>query len=342
MDPEEPAQDDSAKGEIVVSPEQPEQNPEENPEEDSKPDKSSKQDKQAIVNSIKQKVINKPKKMSPEEINSYDGSVDQISQYPNGSPENLNQAIDNLIDLSHDIEFGTRLTSDSQVLDQLQSISKDKDYKERVYRIVGASFRNNPDSVQNFMKNKDQQIEEWITEFGESLTNDLIKKRILGIFQGLVSNSQFKSQHLNLLLDKLVSSFPKLDDSSKDRLVNILEDLLLINKDEIESRDEITANTTLSQYLQHKLETLNFQNEAQLKLYYNALLDLHDQDSSLKPSKSFVAWLDEESGKRSQNIRERDGLYSGEDKEFDKKLLETRHLVFGNPNAMRKHFDDEL
>lgn len=343
MDPNEKndnTQPDSQAGEIVVSPEHQNQD-------------DQKQSNQAKVEAIKQKLMqSKPKKLTPDEIDNYESSVNEIAQYPNGDQQNLHRAIENLIELSHDIEFGSRITADPQILLQLQLIGENENFKEEIYRIVGATFRNNPDSTRNFMENDlahgdEGLIEQWIKELDiGSQNSDLIRKRVLGIFQGLIGNSQFKGQYLSNLLDKFVGIFPKLEESSKERLINIFEDLHLIDKQEIQARsdssDPSSANDSLSHFLQDKLKSLSVRDEDQFKLYYNALLELHDGDKTLKPSKSFVAWLDEESGKRAENIRARDNLYSGEDKEFDKKLLETRHLVFGNPNALRKHYEDEL
>lgn len=342
MDPTDQQQEHpySNVGDLVVSPEQ---------QQDT--NKDDKESNQAKVNAVKQKLMeSKPKKLSPQEVNSFETSINELLHYPDGDLENLHQAIENLIELSHDMEFGTKLIADSQAVKKLQQISKNDSFKEKIYRIIASSFRNNPDSIQTFMSNdqihgKDGIIDEWIKELDDNQSNDLITKRILGIFQGLIQDSQFKGQYLNELLDKFIITFPKWEESSKQRLINILEDLNLISEKDLEARSESltsSLNNTLSSYLQHKLETLNFQSENQLKSYYNTLLELHDQDKSLMPSKSFIAWLDEEAGKRSQNIRPKDNLYSGQDEEFDKKLLETRHLVFGNPNGLRKHFQDEL
>lgn len=275
-------------------------------------------------------------KVNVEEVNDFNSAVNTLLQPTD--PERLDQALEVLIEMSHDIEFGIRLTEQDTFTSINRLANSGEPVQEKAYRIIGSALRNNPEAIDNVVKlENNDMVQDWISKLNSG--SDLIKKRILGIFQQLVTNTQFKYTYFNgenNLLDKLVLSYTSLGSDSKTRLINIFEDLHLI-KEGGESNDN-----QLSTYVQDKLMKSDFHDEDQYKMYYNILVDLHEKNSDLKPSKEFVAWLDEESGKRNQGIRPRDELYSGSDSNFDKRMLETRNTVFGNPNAGRRHFDDEL
>ncbi|CAH6719493.1 nucleotide exchange factor Sil1p [[Candida] jaroonii] len=262
----------------------------------------------------------------------FQSSVEDIKKY---NVDELDGSLDSLMDLSHDIEYGIKITDDKSLLNALFELTSevDVDTKEKIYRMIGASIRNNPTALDNFLENGKTQISIFIKE----LQNDpeIIKNRILGIFNVLVDNASFKYTYLSQLLDQLINVYPTLSSSSQTRLVNIFKDLKLVDNEANDNDNEIST------YLQNKFIKNDFTDETQFQLYYDKLLELHKQ-ADLKPQKEFVAWLDEEVGLRQQGLKKHDNLYSG-NQEFDDKLLETRHKVFGNPNALRKHFvDDEL
>lgn len=262
----------------------------------------------------------------------FQSSVEDIKKY---NVDELDGSLDSLIDLSHDIEYGIKITDDKSLLNALFKLTTevDIDTKEKIYRMIGASIRNNPTASENFLEHSKSQISIFIKELKNE--PEIIKNRILGIFNVLVDNAGFKYNYLTKLLDQLITVYPTLSSSSQTRLVNIFKDLKLINNEANDNDNEIST------YLQDKFIKSDFTDENQFQLYYDKLLELHQQ-GDLKPKKEFVAWLDEEVGLRQQGLKKHDNLYSG-DQAFDEKLLETRHKVFGNPNGLRKHFvDDEL
>lgn len=269
--------------------------------------------------------------------NDFNEAVDAICD-DTASNTAVNNAIDTLIELSHDLEYGIKLASKDDTIKKLLTIAKySPEHKERVYRLIGSCLRNNPEAIDLFMINESRNdiVKDWIKQLSGS--SDIIIKRILGIFESLVNNNEFKYEYLNKhrLLDDLISIYPKVE-SSKGRIVHIFEDLKLIDS------NTDSDDTKISSFLQNKLISSKFDSEDQFKLYYNKLVELHESNKTLKGTKDFVAWLDKESLDRHQGNKPRDTLYSNSDTEFDKQMLETRHKVFGNPNALRKHFDDEL
>lgn len=343
MDPNEEKQEQSNSG-LVISPEQ------ENIDNQKEIDAKAQQEIKSKIQEFKTKRGNSNPKHSEAEINDFGSSVEEVQLF-NGdksSVSRLSQALETLIDLTHDIEFGVKLTADKSIVENLMELidKVDEDTDEKIYRILGSTLRNNPEAVDNFLKLQSNDVLDNMVEQLESgITSDTIKKRILGVIHALTQNSNFKVQYFNKddnsFLNKFIALFPSLHQSTKTRVVNIFEDLNIFSKDE--SIPDSDSDVKVSNYLQNKLLTLSVHNETQFKLFYEKLVELHESNKGLKPTKDFIKWLDEESGLRKQGLRQRDIHYSNTDKDFDKTMMETRHLVFGNPNALRKEMNyDEL
>lgn len=294
-------------------------------------------------------------KVSTADLNDFQSSVDEVQHYGEGGDANrLSTALDTLIDLSHDIEFGVKLTQDSSVFRSLVDVSKsvqDEDLQEKVYRIMGSSLRNNPDAVNHVLKNQDATFVECLFDKLDTDASDVIKKRILGIIHALTQNSHFNAKYFNSnnansAVDSLISVFPSLESQSQTRLMNILEDLKLLggaNSNEKRAIEESAdPKSQYSHFLQHLLADSGVASEDQFKLYFNKLSEVHSQDKSLKPSKAFMEWLSKEAELRSKGNKERDSSYTEEDRQFDQDLLRARHVVFGNPMGLRKALADEL
>ncbi|CUM55282.1 Nucleotide exchange factor SIL1 [Debaryomyces fabryi] len=294
-------------------------------------------------------------KVSTGDLNDFLSSVDEVQQYlQGGDASRLSTALDTLIELSHDLEFGVKLTQDSSVFRSLFDVSKlvqDKELQEKVYRIMGSSLRNNPDAVTNVLNNQDARFVQGLFDKLNSDASDVIKKRILGIIHALTQNSHFNAKYFNSnnensAIDSLVAVFPSLESQSQTRLMNIFEDLKLLDGAKSNEKRAIEESTDpksqYSHFLQQLLSNNGVTSENQFKLYFNKLSEVHSQDKSLKPSKEFMEWLSKEAELRSKGNHERDSSYTEEDKQFDQDLLRARHVVFGNPMGLRKALADEL
>ncbi|CUM49604.1 unnamed protein product [Debaryomyces tyrocola] len=294
-------------------------------------------------------------KVSTADLNDFQSSVDEVQHHrEGGDASRLSMALDTLIDLSHDIEFGVKLTQGSSVFRSLVDVSKsvqNEDLQEKVYRIMGSSLRNNPDAVDNVLKNQDATFVEGLFDKLNTDASDVIKKRILGIIHALTQNSHFNAKYFNSnnansAIDSLISVFPSLESQSQTRLMNILEDLKLLdgaNSNEKRTIEESAdPKRQYSHFLQHLLADSSVASEDQFKLYFSKLSEVHSQDKSLKPSKEFMEWLSKEAELRSKGNKERDSSYTEEDRQFDQDLLRARHVVFGNPMGLRKALADEL
>lgn len=237
----------------------------------------------------------------------------------------VEKALDTLVELSHDREYGLRLTQRPTIFEKIHEIAlevQEPSIKEKCYSVLGASLRNNPEAVANVLRNQPTIFID--TLFGvlrDEGTSDKLQKRVLGVVQGLSSNAQFAQQRLG----DLIAVFPALGQQAKDRVAVILEDLELT-----EASDD--SDKSVSNFIQQSLAEAKARSEYQLKQFYKALVELHEP-GLLKPTKQFLSWLSEE-------IEKRKHATDAPDEAFNKFMLETRHTIFGNPNAARKA--DEL
>lgn len=271
------------------------------------------------------------------QINSFTAAVEEVNY---GKDESrLAQALDVLVDISHDAEFGEKLTANKQPFSQLfKLVNKHQDnldMVEIIYRIIGTSLRNNQEAIKNFLKVQDQYvIDQLLQQITNPNFNDIIQKRILGIIQALLQNDTFRFTYFKI--DQLITKYDYLGDQSKLRFLNILQDLGYNSKD-IEKRSDNDSDSTFSNYLQNALINDKITPNSQFKALFDQLTKLHEDNQSLRVSTDFLQWLSDEveSRKRNDKREEHEVVY-------DQEMLRRRHEVFGNPNAMRKAMLDEL
>lgn len=285
------------------------------------------------------------------DVSTFEGAVKKVMNANMGldadlSSEDFEAAVETLVDLSHDREHGIRLAQDRHIfagmLDRAQSAPLK--LREKYFRIMGASLRNNPEAVDAVLKVQKPEFVDHLFGYLENKEeDDVVKKRIISIIHALSSNVSFRLQYLSYLrgrgIDRLVDIFTDLLEGSQVRIVNILEDLGLV--DGLQKRDDESPQAGFSSFVQSALQGHKVRGETQLQLYFNKLVQLHKQHQDLKPSPEFLLWLAEEANVRVESHRERRDI-SPEDKQFDQNMLAARHEVFGNPNAMRKAYVDEL
>ncbi|KAK6463413.1 hypothetical protein DFJ63DRAFT_334947 [Scheffersomyces coipomensis] len=295
---------------------------------------------------------NEKGKVNFEDLNNFDQAIYEIETFndqPNDQKDvaRVSKALDILSELSHDIKFGVTLTSDKAIFENLVDIATFKNDKisEKAYRIMGSSLRNNPEAINNVLKNSNALFVENLFK-SLNYESDIVQKRILGIIHALTQNNHFNSQYFsssnNQGIKSLISVFPSLGEESKQRFVNIFEDLNLLDSNNIEKRSEANSEPDfeISSYLQSTLSKDQFDSSSELKLYFEKLVDIHQLNKTLKPSKPFLEWLSQQVETRKEN-RKRDN-YSVSDKEFDEFIINARHVVFGNPHGLRKALADEL
>lgn len=289
------------------------------------------------------------------DVSTFNGAVnavlrfgDRITSSSSGklNEKDINDAAETLVDLSHDLEHGVRLTQDPKIFISILDIadSVGLDLKEKLLRIMGSSLRNNPEAIGNVLKLQNPQFINRLFDYLEDNTaEEVVKKRVIGIIHALSLNNSFKLEYLSLQrgrgIDRLVSVFPELEHSSQVRVMNILEDLGLVA--DLEKRQEESPQLEFSNFLQSSLHERKVVAEPQFQLYFNKLTQLHKQNKDLKPTPEFLQWLAQEANVRVEGHKDTRDI-SPENQNFDRQMLQARHEVFGNPNAMRKAYLDEL
>ncbi|QRG39367.1 hypothetical protein FDK38_003809 [Candidozyma auris] len=287
-------------------------------------EETRKQIEEALAKFKEQVKTYKRSKVNEGELNDFGSAVAEIMNFDDdlGRAE---EALNTLSELAHDREFGVRLTQKPDIFEKIHTIALEVNeprIKETCYGILGASLSNNPEAVTNVLQNQPSLFVD--TLFGvlrQKDTTDRIQKRVLGVLQGLTSDAKFVQQRIG----DIITVFPSLGQQAKDRVAVILEDLNLTEK--ASKADEMVSN-----YLQEWLSAAKSTSEFQFKQYFKTLAELHET-GLLKPSKQFLLWLSEETEKRKADK-------DAKDVDFNKFMLDARHVIFGNPNAARKA--DEL
>lgn len=297
-------------------------------------------------------------KVSQAELNDFSSSVDEVLAFQAGSDlDRLDKALDTLTELSHDIEFGIRLSKNPDIFASLQRAaelaSEEQHIVEKAYRIMGSALRNNPEAVENVLEN---QLQLYVGDLFRVLTlgsSDVIQKRVLGVIHALSAHRKFAFVYFNVGdangswgLEQLLMFFPKAGRSAKERIVIILEDLDIIQNlptthfDKRTMEMSVRPDFKMSTLLQRMLAGQKFVSEEQFQSGFRTLVDLH-KATTLDPSKEFMEWLSEEAEVRARKSKDGETL-NEDDKEFNRFMLEARHVVFGNPTGYRKAYSDEL
>jgi nucleotide exchange factor SIL1 len=273
----------------------------------------------------------------PSEL-TFDAAVKQI-KYGTPDSSQLAQCLDIVDELSHDIEYGEALTNDKDIfvgLNELAVANADSQtIADSIYRIMASSLRNNQQAVKNFLDVQDILfVSHLFHQLGATTSSDIIQKRILGIIQALLQNDSFRFSYFDI--NDLYSRYNILGKEAKKRFINILQDSG-VGVDVEKRSAEDDPDTEFSAYVQEKLATESIDSPSQFKILFNELTKLHETNRDLQPTKSFLTWLSKEVELRKENSkRDEDQI------EFDNEMLRVRHVVFGNPNALRKAMMDEL
>ncbi|CCH40526.1 Nucleotide exchange factor SIL1 [Wickerhamomyces ciferrii] len=254
------------------------------------------------------------------------------------SDEVLKSSLDSLTDHSHNLKDGV-LISQPQYFDRLVELATDKKHsimvQEMSSRVIAQSLRHNPKALENV------QITQVLPKFLAVLQdedNSVLQKRILGVISSLVQSEvnvaifkNFKGE--SILLD----NFSKFKEDSKIRALEILEDVKKYNGLQKRSNEDDLLNSKIFKTIQDSLSNNEISDDHNLEKLFDKAVELKSENKHYKTDSQFLQWLSKQVEDRKLNKRDSD--YNDE---LHKKLLEARHVVFGNPNALRKAFVDEL
>ncbi|ODQ59712.1 hypothetical protein WICANDRAFT_91538 [Wickerhamomyces anomalus NRRL Y-366-8] len=248
----------------------------------------------------------------------------------------LLSSLDSLTDHSHNLKDGV-LISEPENFNNLVDLATSKSkYTNNVHemasRVIAQALRHNPKALSNI------DAGEVLPKFLNALKtedNSVLQKRFLGVISSVVqtdSNSLIFKQlgGQDLLLD----SFSKLQEDSKVRALEILDD---VKRHALVKRDEDNDNAKIFQTIQRSLANKEVQDDHALEQIFDRAVALKKENKQLKSDPSFMEWLSEEV--QTRKLAKRDDETNDD---LHQKLLEARHVVFGNPNALRKAMADEL
>lgn len=297
-------------------------------------------------------------KVSLLDLTDFDHSVDEVVTFQVGdSTYRLEQALNTLADLSHDIEFGARLSEEPAIFDSMVALADEflstkvkvanptnLRLSELIFRLMGSALRNNPEAINNVLEKQHVSfVDGLFATLTDPVVPEIIHKRVLGVIHALTADRRFSYRYFNHSipenangLHKLIAVFPSLGSSSQVRVANIFEDLRLFPDSEKRSElDESNVVEAISAYLQDHLAQRRSASDDQAHLFFKSLLELHSKNE-VPVSKSFLQWLSQESENKKANLRENDSPVTPDS--YDDLVLRARHGIFGNPHARK----DEL
>lgn len=250
------------------------------------------------------------------------------------SEASLIEALDSLTEHSHNLKDGIIITEHIYLNKLLNIIDNDKlELKELSSRIIAQSLRHNEKALQNI--NLNILIPKFLKLFRNE-QNSVLEKRYLGVISSLIQNEDGSKIFVNADGELiLLNQFNKLKEDSKIRCLEILEDL---KKNNLTKRSE-DEELKLFKTLEDSFSNNEIKSEHSIEIIFDKLVELKTEHD-FKTDQKFLDWL--VNLIMSKKLIKRDGNGEVEDNLLHMKLLEARHLVFGNPNALRKALADEL
>lgn len=259
--------------------------------------------------------------------------VSPKGKYDNGK---LIESLESLTEHSHSLKDGILITEslNFKALEEIAtSVKSSTQLKELTLRVIAQALRHNNKALDNI------NVKELLPKLFSLLKtsdNSVIQKRTLGVISSLLQTQETVSIFTTLEGEQiLLDVFDSLKEDSKVRALEILDDadnLRLQKRSENDPFDQSLFNT-----LQSALSKDELKDDHHLERIFDRLVELKKDNRSFKVSDDFLNWLSDKVETR-KKVKRDDGI---EDSLHDK-LLESRHLVFGNPMAMRKALADEL
>jgi nucleotide exchange factor SIL1 len=264
-----------------------------------------------------------------------ESALDFIKKGELTDTKTIMEALEALSEYSHGLKNGVTISEPNVMINLLDLATKDKytaSVRELALRVIAQSLRYNPEALANV--NAISLFPRLLREL-ETEKNSLLQKRVLGVISTVIQSSENTSMFIKIGgEDKLLSLFSKFNADSKVRLLDILDDLNNHRLFKRSDDDGFTEN--LFKEIQKALSEGGIDDDHSLEAIFDKLVELKKSNKSFRTDPSFLEWLVNEVQDRKLNKRD------GRDEELHKKMFEARHTVFGNPNALRKAYADEL
>ncbi|QLL34043.1 hypothetical protein HG536_0F03680 [Torulaspora globosa] len=277
-----------------------------------------------------------------------------IDSDPESNLESVSAKLEDLMEFAHDYKHGYDIVAHE--FDLLKRISCDEQMPLALRDIstimITSCTRNNPRVVEYINKWYPDFIDQVYQRIGTLITNEnrsdphiKLLKRYLSLLDELTTESYEFTQ---FELDALDKAWQIPDKQIRIEVLELISKLFTVpGSDDSELRKRgLTDPVPFAQMWANNIQELiqdDEIDELHTRKFFDSLYAIKQDFSDVKIEASFLSWLsrqvDERKKQLDSGIKERDL----EQDSFDKKMIESRHLVFGNPMAHKiKNWNDEL
>ncbi|AGO10239.1 AaceriAEL340Wp [[Ashbya] aceris (nom. inval.)] len=266
------------------------------------------------------------------------------AQVASGAPDYdvVIKLLDDLVEYASDYTLGYKIITHEFTLLQELIFGKNvpTSVKELSSRIIVACLRNNTPCI-DFVNMRFPDFARYLLEeavaYGRQAKNDgearTQVKRYLSIVEPLLIREP------QLIDEEALKQLYEVDDQTvKLKVLLIMARLYRgrghhddISKRSLESTDAQWWTAELSRAIQSEhLDDFHVQ-----ELFHGLYALKKEHGRAVKTDPTFLGWLAEETGNRKERMAQDTQARDPEQTEFDRLLIESRHLVFGNPMAHR-------
>lgn len=259
--------------------------------------------------------------------------------------------LDDLMEFAHDYKHGFDIINHEFGLLRNISFSKrlPNTLRELGTRTIISCTRNNPRVVESvnvqhphFVSEVFHEIEDLVAQGKLSAIDSVLTKRYLSLLDELITDVHTFTQYE---IDILAKTCQIPDNQIKIEALEIISQLFANEGSTLKKRDLETVVPDVQLWVNNLQKMIQDENTDELhtRKFFNSLYNIKKEYSDAKVDSSFLNWLSKQTEERKKqlenNLQERDL----EQDSFDKRMIESRHLVFGNPMANRiKMYNDEL
>lgn len=258
--------------------------------------------------------------------------------------DQVEMLLDDLVEYSHDYSHGFKIISNEFELLYRLSFSQEipVEVRELAARIIVSSLRNNPPSIDYINENYPETLLQICKELPALHASKvkILVKRFLSILDVLLARSSDPEVDEKVLWSLYSSN----DSLIKIKVLEIVSKLYHQNNLPFLERhsEDLSTVQAWANELAHMVQSKDI-DEYQLRSFFNSVHHLKKYfGSKIKVDSDFLNWLIDEVEFRKE--KQSDEVYKRDidQIEFDAKLIESRHDVFGNQKASRiKQFDGE-
>nr|CAI6807238.1 AEL_HP1_G0048650.mRNA.1.CDS.1 [Saccharomyces cerevisiae] len=271
----------------------------------------------------------------------------------------LEDSFDRIMEFAHDYKHGYKIITHEFAL--LANLSLNENLpltlRELSTRVITSCLRNNPPVVEfinESFPNFKSKIMAALSNLNDSnhRSSNILIKRYLSIFNELPVTSEDLPIYSTVVLQNVYER----NNKDKQLQIKVLELISKILKADMYENDDTNLILFKRNAENWSSNLQEWANEFQEMVQNKSIDELHTRTffdtlynlkkifkSDITINKGFLNWLAQQCKARQSNLdnglQERDT----EQDSFDKKLIDSRHLIFGNPMAHRiKNFRDEL